>query len=170
MSFHLVMTKYPLQNIRWKLLQSGAAGWGKGFVTCLLEVPLACLGSMAAAVQPSCQWNSQKTCYRTFSSTCRPRQVTLLTHHFQEPFLQRGWDILEPGGISVASVVAAIRPRKKRRGGRVWPELWHLKSVAEGKCDESACSFTTGTKFNTKWINVGLSPIRIRWRWCQISV
>ena len=53
-------------------VQSGAAGLGKGFVTCFLEVPLACLGSMAAAVQPSYLWNSQKTCYKTFPSTCRP--------------------------------------------------------------------------------------------------
>ena len=27
---------------------------------------------MAAAVQPSCLWNSQKICYKIFSSTCRP--------------------------------------------------------------------------------------------------
>ena len=39
-------------------LQSGAAGWVKGFVTCFLEVPLACLGSMAAAVQPNGLGNS----------------------------------------------------------------------------------------------------------------
>ena len=32
---------------------------------------------MAAAVQPSCLWNSQKTCYKTFSSTCRPRLYTM---------------------------------------------------------------------------------------------
>ena len=52
-------------------LQSGAAGWEKGLVTCFLEVPLACLGSMAAAVQPNCLWNSQKICrprlYRGFA-------------------------------------------------------------------------------------------------------
>ena len=53
-------------------LQSGAAGCVKGFETCFLEVPLACLGSMAAAVQPSCPWNPQKTCYITFSMTCCP--------------------------------------------------------------------------------------------------
>ena len=34
-------------------LQSGAAGWVTGFVTCYLEVPLACLGCMAAVVQPN---------------------------------------------------------------------------------------------------------------------
>ena len=54
-------------------IQSGAAGCVKSFVACFLEVRLACLGSMAASVQPSCLWNSQKTCYETFSSTCRPR-------------------------------------------------------------------------------------------------
>ena len=55
------------------LLQSGAVGCEKGFATCFLKVPLACLGSMAAAAQPNCLWNSQKTCHKTFSSTCRPR-------------------------------------------------------------------------------------------------
>ena len=35
------------------LCQSGAAGWVKGFVACFLEVPLACFGSMATAVQPN---------------------------------------------------------------------------------------------------------------------
>ena len=32
---------------------SGAATCSEGFVTCFLNVPLACLGSMAAAVQPN---------------------------------------------------------------------------------------------------------------------
>ena len=39
-------------------LQGGAATCSKGFVTCFLKVPLACLGSMAAAVQPNSQGNS----------------------------------------------------------------------------------------------------------------
>ena len=34
-------------------IQSGAAGCGKGIVMCFLKVPLACFGSMAAAVQPN---------------------------------------------------------------------------------------------------------------------
>ena len=54
-------------------LQSRAACCVKGFVICFLVVPLACLGSMAAAVQPNSLWNSQKTCYKTFPTTCRPR-------------------------------------------------------------------------------------------------
>ena len=33
---------------------TAAAGCVIGFVTCFLEVPLACLGIMAAAVQPNC--------------------------------------------------------------------------------------------------------------------
>ena len=41
-------------------------------IKCFLEVPFACLGSMAAAVQPSCLWNSLKTCNKTFSWTCHP--------------------------------------------------------------------------------------------------
>ena len=35
-------------------LQSGAAGCVKDFVTYFLQVPFACLGHMAAAVQPKC--------------------------------------------------------------------------------------------------------------------
>ena len=42
--------------------------WGgrlyKRFVAYFLEVPLSCLGSMTAAVQPKCLWNSEKTCYK----------------------------------------------------------------------------------------------------------
>ena len=45
----------------------------KRCVTCFLEVSLACLGSVAAAVQPNFLWNSQKTCCKTFSKTCRPK-------------------------------------------------------------------------------------------------
>ena len=56
-----------------RVVQSGAAGCVKGFITCFLEVPLPCLGSMAAAVHPNCLWNSQKTFYTTLSTTCRPR-------------------------------------------------------------------------------------------------
>ena len=41
-------------------VQSGAAGCVKCFVTCFLEVPLACLGSMVDAIQPNGLWNSQK--------------------------------------------------------------------------------------------------------------
>ena len=37
------------------------------------EIPLSCLGSMAAAVQPNCLWNSLKTFHKTFYTTCRPR-------------------------------------------------------------------------------------------------
>ena len=41
----------PTMNITY--IQSGAAGCVKGFLTCYLKVPLACLGSMAAAFQPN---------------------------------------------------------------------------------------------------------------------
>ena len=41
------------------ILQSEAATCRKGFVMCFLKVPLACLGSMTAAVQPYSLWNSQ---------------------------------------------------------------------------------------------------------------
>ena len=50
-------------------VQSGASGYEKGFVKWYLKVPLACLGSTAAAVQPNGLWNSQKTVYKTFFTT-----------------------------------------------------------------------------------------------------
>ena len=59
----------PFALKAWSTVQSGAAGCEKGFVTCFLTVPLACLGCMAAAVQPNCLWTSQKTFY----TTCCPR-------------------------------------------------------------------------------------------------
>ena len=51
-------------------VQSGAAGRGKGFVTCFLRVPLGYYSCYAAQASKE---NFQKTCYKTSSSTCRPR-------------------------------------------------------------------------------------------------
>ena len=42
------------------LVQSGAETCAKGFVICFLQVPLASLGSMAAAVKPKGLGNSHK--------------------------------------------------------------------------------------------------------------
>ena len=56
------------------MVQSGASGCEKGFVKRFLKVPLACLGSMAAAVQPNGLGNSQKTVYKTFWTSGRPTQ------------------------------------------------------------------------------------------------
>ena len=54
-------------------IQSGAAGCGKGFVTCFLRVPqTAGLNCSCHAAQAS-TGNFQETCYKTFCSTCRPR-------------------------------------------------------------------------------------------------
>ena len=65
-----------LQNLRGccrLLLQSGAAGCVKGFVTCFLGVPKAVgLNCSYHAAQVS-KGNFQKTCYKTFYTTCRPR-------------------------------------------------------------------------------------------------
>ena len=57
-------------------LESGAAGCKRGFVTFLLKVPLPCLSCMAVAIQPNCLWNSQKTFYKAFYSTCCSRLYT----------------------------------------------------------------------------------------------
>ena len=53
-------------------VQPGAASCSEGFVFCFLKIPLACLRCMAAAVRPNCLGNSQKTCYKTFGTSCRP--------------------------------------------------------------------------------------------------
>jgi len=52
----------------------GAATCSVGFVICFLKVPLACLGSMAAAVLPNSLGNSQKKVYKTFGTGGRPTQ------------------------------------------------------------------------------------------------
>ena len=54
-------------------LQSGAAGWGKGFVTCFLRVPEAAGLNCSCHAAQATNRNFQKTCYKTFNSTCRPR-------------------------------------------------------------------------------------------------
>ena len=56
-----------------RLIQSGAATCKKGVLLCFLKITLACLGCMAAAVQPKRLGNSQKTFYKRSSTSCRPR-------------------------------------------------------------------------------------------------
>ena len=53
-------------------IPGGAATCSEGFVICFLKVPLACLGSMAAAVQPNNLGNSQKKVNKTFGTSGRP--------------------------------------------------------------------------------------------------
>ena len=45
---------------RLRDIVGGAATSSEGFVICFLKVPLACLGSMAAAVQPNSLGNFKK--------------------------------------------------------------------------------------------------------------
>ena len=63
----------PLISIKgphWhKSIQGYSSDHGKGFVKSFLKVPLACLGSVAAAVQPNGLGNSLKTFYKTFPMT-----------------------------------------------------------------------------------------------------
>ena len=56
---------------------TGAATCSEGFIICFLKVPLACLGSMAAAVLPNSLWNSQKKVYKTFGTSGRPTQYLM---------------------------------------------------------------------------------------------
>ena len=44
----------------------------EGSIICFLKVPLACLGSMEAEVQPNGLGNSQKTVYKIFGTNGRP--------------------------------------------------------------------------------------------------
>ena len=69
------------------LIQSGAAGWGKGFVTCFLEVPLACLGSMAAAVQPKLPVELSENMLQNILLNLPPQTVELQQH----AILIRSW-------------------------------------------------------------------------------
>ena len=65
------------------LIPGGAATCSEGFVICFLKVPLACLGSMAAAVQPNSLGNSQKKVNKTFGTSGRPTQYY--------PVTTKGW-------------------------------------------------------------------------------
>ena len=67
-------TKKLSNNVPTKSVLGGAATCSEGFVTCFLKVPLACLGCMAAAVQPSGLGNSRKFVYKTFRTSGRPTQ------------------------------------------------------------------------------------------------
>ena len=63
----------------------GEATCSKGFVIGFLKVPLACLGSMAAAGQPNGLWNSQIFVYKTFGTSGRP------TRYSTEDFLSTSY-------------------------------------------------------------------------------
>ena len=63
---HSVQTAV-LSNIYIQYIQSGAAALSKGFVKCFLRVPQV-VGCTAAAMG-----NFQKTYYKTFGTSCRPR-------------------------------------------------------------------------------------------------
>ena len=65
------------------IVQSGAATCSEGFVICFLEAPLACLSSITAAVQPNSLWNSQKTFYKTFRTSCCPRLYLTSYQHIE---------------------------------------------------------------------------------------
>ena len=57
-----------------RTLLGGAATCSEGLVICFPRVPLACLGCMAAALQPKSLGNSQETVYKTFGTSSRPTQ------------------------------------------------------------------------------------------------
>ena len=66
-------------SLRLFSILGGAATCVQGFVISFLKVPLACLGCMAAAVQPSGLGNSQKFVYKTFGTSGRPTQYFALS-------------------------------------------------------------------------------------------
>ena len=79
--FHLRGFIHP--TIAKRYIQGAAAGCTQGFVKCFFQVPPACLGSTAAAVQPNGLWNSRKTFFKTLYTTCcRTLYETSLTYTF----------------------------------------------------------------------------------------
>ena len=80
----------------------GVATCSEGFVLCFLKVPLAWLGSMAAAVQPDGLWNSPKTFYKTFGTSCRPRlyarcEIETISTGRRTHVVHSGWPIFVTG-------------------------------------------------------------------------
>ena len=69
-SLHLLCVCCLHKLTNQKYLQSVVSGCVTGFVNFFLKVPLACLGSTAAARQPNSLWNSPKTFYKTFFTRC----------------------------------------------------------------------------------------------------
>ena len=60
------------------LALGGAATCSKGFVACFLYVPLACLGSMAAAVQPNSLGTLKKQFTKPSVQVAAPPTVVVL--------------------------------------------------------------------------------------------
>ena len=98
---------YSSQQLSF-LLQSGAAGWGKGFETCLLRVPPAVGLNWTCHAAQASKGNVQKTCYKTFYSTCRPRLYVLLLErsavYYAVPSVSglRTYDRLAEGRVTAA--------------------------------------------------------------------
>ena len=74
--FLVVLKKLPYNELTGLItelhlvrIQGYSSGHRKGFVKCFMKVLLACLGSMAAAVQPNGLGSFQKIFYKTFSMT-----------------------------------------------------------------------------------------------------
>ena len=80
----LLKITYDVENTPHNVVvPGGAATCSEGFVVCFLKVPLACWGSMAAAVQPNSLGNSKKTSYKTSLNKCPPHPVhTSLNRYF----------------------------------------------------------------------------------------
>ena len=85
--YHLVCPSEGLSLTKlWLILNyelrcdvpGGAAICSEGFVVNVLKVPLACWGSMSAAVQPNSLGNSKKTFYKTSQNKWPPHLVLIL--------------------------------------------------------------------------------------------
>ena len=70
LSYYLSLARYD--HYTAKYLLGGAATCSEGFVMCFLKIPLACMGSMAAAVLPNGLGNFQKFVYKTFGTSGPP--------------------------------------------------------------------------------------------------
>ena len=72
------------QGLKYVLLTEtdilgGAATCSEGFVLCFLKVPLACWGSMAAAVQPNSLGTLRKRLTKPLGTSGRPTWYVLLS-------------------------------------------------------------------------------------------
>ena len=82
-------------------LQSGATGCGKGFVTCFLRVPQAARLNCSCHAAQASRGNFQKTCFKTFYWTCRPRLLSVAHPLVHDNLLNVFLEIPQAGGSMV---------------------------------------------------------------------
>ena len=100
-------------------LQSGAAGCGKGCVTCFLRVPQAVRLNCSCHAAQASKGNFHKTCYKTFYSTAAP-DCTILQRTNNKPL-----QVLDLFFIPLPEW-----PKVRKLLSRPWPQIsqkWILR-------------------------------------------